>query len=150
MGAQIRDSVSTARDESVESRRRRSLFPVARLVSGASRALSHAHESHRESAGLLDAVAVGGINTGRDAYIAHLCGARAVQVGSALMTEGAGALPRIDRELATLLAEQGRDRSSRLSDWPGSRKTTLPRSLSVWYGREFAPTRRGHRVVPIV
>ena len=44
---------------------------------------------------------------GRDAYIAHLTGARAVQVGSALMKEGAGALGRIDRELDSLLAEHG-------------------------------------------
>ena len=51
-------------------------------------------------------VAVGGINTGRDAYIAHLTGAKAVQVGSALMKEGAGALGRIDRELDSMLAEQ--------------------------------------------
>ena len=53
-------------------------------------------------------VAVGGINGGRDAYIAHLTGAKAVQVGSALIKEGAGALGRIDRELDGLLAENGK------------------------------------------
>jgi dihydroorotate dehydrogenase (fumarate) len=77
------------------------------VVKGRARALSQAHAFFRESENLLDVVAVGGINTGRDAYIAHLAGASAVQVGSALMKEGAGALGRIDRELDSLLAERG-------------------------------------------
>src|SRR5580704_12908840 len=76
-------------------------------IQGPSRTLSQAHAFFKESENLLDVVAVGGINTGRDAYIAHLTGARAVQVGSALMKEGAGAIGRIDRELDSLLAEQG-------------------------------------------
>jgi dihydroorotate dehydrogenase len=75
---------------------------------GARRTLSQAHAFYQVSEGLLDVVAVGGINGGRDAYIAHLTGARAVQVGSALIKEGAGALGRINRELDTLLAEQGK------------------------------------------
>jgi dihydroorotate dehydrogenase (fumarate) len=78
------------------------------VVSGAPRVLSHAHAFARESERLLDVVAVGGINTGRDAYLAHLAGATEVQVGSALMKEGAGALGRIDRELDSLLAEHGK------------------------------------------
>src|ERR1700722_6841913 len=82
------------------------------IASGAvqdpARTLSQAHAFFKESESLLDVVAVGGINTGRDAYIAHLTGAKAVQVGSALMKEGAGALGRIDRELDSLLAEHGR------------------------------------------
>jgi dihydroorotate dehydrogenase (fumarate) len=77
------------------------------VVKGEARMLSQAHAFFRESENLLDVVAVGGINTGRDAYIAHLTGAKAVQVGSALMKEGAGALGRIDRELDSLLAEHG-------------------------------------------
>ena len=74
---------------------------------GPSRTLSQAHAFFKESESLLDVVAVGGINTGRDAYIAHLTGAKAMQVGSALMKEGAGALGRIDRELDSMLGEHG-------------------------------------------
>jgi dihydroorotate dehydrogenase (fumarate) len=76
---------------------------------GARRTLSQVHAFHQVSEGLLEVVAVGGINGGRDAYIAHLTGARAVQVGSALIKEGAGALARIDRELDALLADNGKD-----------------------------------------
>ncbi len=75
---------------------------------GPARELSQANAFFRESEGLLDIVAVGGVNTGRDAYIAHLSGATAVQIGSALMKEGAGALGRIDRELDALLADNGK------------------------------------------
>ena len=76
-------------------------------IEGPSRTLSQAHAFFEESENLLDVVAVGGINTGLDAYVAHLAGAKAVQVGSALMKEGAGALGRIDRELDALLGEHG-------------------------------------------
>jgi dihydroorotate dehydrogenase len=75
---------------------------------GAPRTLSQAHSFYQAGEGLIDVVAVGGINGGRDAYIAHLTGAKAVQVGSALIKEGAGALGRIDRELEGLLAENGK------------------------------------------
>jgi dihydroorotate dehydrogenase len=75
---------------------------------GARRMLSQAHAFHQVSEGLLDVVAVGGINGGRDAYTAHLTGAKAVQVGLALIKEGAGALARIDRELDGLLADNGK------------------------------------------
>ncbi|MGA7873014.1 MAG: hypothetical protein WCA22_19160, partial [Candidatus Binatus sp.] len=76
-------------------------------MQGPPRVLSQAHAFFEESENLLDVVAVGGINTGRDAYVAHLTGAKAVQVGSALMKEGAGALGRIDRELDSMLGEHG-------------------------------------------
>jgi dihydroorotate dehydrogenase len=77
-------------------------------IAGPPRALSQAHAIARAGEGLLDVVAVGGINGGRDAYVAHLAGAGAVQVGSALMKDGAGALGRIDRELNELLASHGK------------------------------------------
>jgi dihydroorotate dehydrogenase len=72
---------------------------------GAPRTLSQAHAFYQVSESLIDVVAVGGINAGRDAYIAHLTGAKAVQVGSALIKEGAGALARIDHELDGLLSQ---------------------------------------------
>jgi len=78
------------------------------VVKGKPRALSQAHAMYREGGGQLDIVAVGGINAGRDAYIAHLTGAKGLQVGSALIKEGAGALGRIDKELDALLAENGK------------------------------------------
>lgn len=77
------------------------------LVKGSPRPLSQVNAYFREAESLLDIVAVGGVNTGRDAYLAHLTGARAVQIGSALIKEGAGALSRIDGELDALLAENG-------------------------------------------
>ena len=80
---------------------------LAGAVRGPRRALSQAHAFSEVSENLLDVVAVGGINSGRDAYVAHLTGAKAVQVGSALMKEGAGALGRIDLELDSMLAEHG-------------------------------------------
>ena len=92
-----------------------SAFDLANgTVEGASRTLSQANAFFKESENLLDVVAVGGINTGRDAYIAHLTGAKAVQVGSALMKEGAGALGRIDRELDSELAEHGHNSVSEI------------------------------------
>jgi dihydroorotate dehydrogenase len=78
------------------------------IAKGQQRTLSQAHAFYHASEGLLDVVAVGGINGGRDAYIAHLTGAKAVQVGSALIKEGAGALGRIDGELDALLNENGK------------------------------------------
>jgi dihydroorotate dehydrogenase len=78
------------------------------VATGAQRTVSQVHAFFEAGGGQLDVVAVGGINGGRDAYIAHLTGAKAVQVGSALIKEGAGALGRIDKELDNLLAENGR------------------------------------------
>lgn len=75
---------------------------------GPRRPLSQAHAFHLASDELLEVVAVGGVSSGRDAYIAHLTGARAVQVGSAVVKEGAGALGRIDRELDALMTRYGK------------------------------------------
>jgi dihydroorotate dehydrogenase len=78
------------------------------ITPGTQRTVSQVHAFFQAGGGLLDVVAVGGINGGRDAYIAHLTGAKAVQVGSALIKEGAGALGRIDHELDNLLGENGK------------------------------------------
>jgi dihydroorotate dehydrogenase len=82
--------------------------PTTGVAIGSSRTLSQVHAFFKESEGLLDIVAVGGINGGRDAYIAHLTGAKGLQVGSALIKEGADALARIDRELDELLTANGK------------------------------------------
>jgi Dihydroorotate dehydrogenase len=60
------------------------------VAKGPRRTLSQVHAFYPASEGLLDVVAVGGINGGRDAYVAHLTGAKAVQVGSALIKEERG------------------------------------------------------------
>jgi dihydroorotate dehydrogenase len=78
------------------------------MVEGPRCLLSQVHAFYLASDGVLDVIAVGGVADGREAYIAHLTGAKAVQVGSALMKEGAGALGRIDRELDALLAENSK------------------------------------------
>lgn len=51
----------------------------------------------------LDLVAVGGVSNGKDAHGALSRGAKAVQIGSALMKEGPGVFARIQQEL---IAEQ--------------------------------------------
>ncbi len=79
------------------------------VTPGGQRTVSQVYAFFQAGDGQLDVVAVGGINGGRDAYLAHLTGAKAVQVGSALIKEGAGALGRIDRELDGLLAENGKN-----------------------------------------
>jgi dihydroorotate dehydrogenase len=80
------------------------------VAQGKPRPISQANTFYKESEDLLDVVAVGGINGGRDAYVAHLTGAKGLQVGSALIKEGAGALERIDRELNELLATNRKTR----------------------------------------
>jgi dihydroorotate dehydrogenase len=66
------------------------------------------HAFYLAGGGALDVVAVGGVGSGNEAYLAHLTGAKAVQVGSALIKEGTGAIGRIDQELDALLAQNGK------------------------------------------
>jgi dihydroorotate dehydrogenase len=49
--------------------------------------------------GAFDLIAVGSVSNGKDAQAALRCGAKAVQIGSALMKEGPGAFGRIQQEL---------------------------------------------------
>jgi dihydroorotate dehydrogenase (fumarate) len=49
--------------------------------------------------GALDLVAVGGVSTGQDVQAALSHGAKAVQIGSALMKEGPAVFARLEREL---------------------------------------------------
>ena len=57
--------------------------------------------------GRLPIIGVGGVVTGTDAFEHFLCGASAVQVGTALVEEGLGVFERLENELATLLARKG-------------------------------------------
>ena len=54
--------------------------------------------------GALDLIAVGGISNGKDAQGALSRGAKAVQIGSALMKEGPAVFARVQQELT---AERG-------------------------------------------
>lgn len=47
---------------------------------------------------MLDIIGVGGVSSGKDAHAALSRGAKAVQIGSALMTEGPGVFDRLRRE----------------------------------------------------
>jgi dihydroorotate dehydrogenase (fumarate) len=57
--------------------------------------------------GRLPIIGVGGVVTGTDAFEHFLCGASAVQVGTALVEEGLGVFERLENELATLLGRKG-------------------------------------------
>ena len=57
--------------------------------------------------GRIPIIATGGVVHGRDAFEHLLCGASAVQVGTALVEEGADVFSRLERELAALLARKG-------------------------------------------
>ena len=50
--------------------------------------------------GAVDVIAVGGVSNGKDAQAALSRGAKAVQIGSALMKEGPGVFARIQQELS--------------------------------------------------
>lgn len=57
--------------------------------------------------GRLPIIGTGGIVTGTDAFEHFLCGASAVQVGTALVEEGLGVFERLERELTLLLKRKG-------------------------------------------
>jgi dihydroorotate dehydrogenase (fumarate) len=54
----------------------------------------------------LDIIAVGGVSTGKDAQVALTRGAKAVQIGSALMKEGPGVFIRLQQELSAARTAQ--------------------------------------------
>ncbi len=57
--------------------------------------------------GTIPIIGCGGVYTGRDAYEHLLCGAQAVQVGTAFYNEGPSAFDRIERELVRELDAHG-------------------------------------------
>ncbi|MEQ9639078.1 MAG: quinone-dependent dihydroorotate dehydrogenase [Alphaproteobacteria bacterium] len=62
---------------------------------------------HRETAGAIPLVGVGGIESGETAYAKIRAGAALVQLYSALVYEGPGLVGRINRELAACLRRDG-------------------------------------------
>lgn len=58
--------------------------------------------------GRIPIIGTGGVVQGVDAFEHVLCGASAVQVGTALVEEGAGVFERLERELAAELAMRGK------------------------------------------
>ncbi len=57
--------------------------------------------------GRLPIIGTGGVVRGADAFEHLLCGASAVQIGTALVEEGPGVFARLERELAEVLAGKG-------------------------------------------
>ena len=60
-------------------------------------------------AGQLPIIGVGGVKTGTDAFEHLLCGASAVQVGTALVEEGLGVFELLEGELSAVLHRKGYD-----------------------------------------
>ena len=71
------------------------------------RARAALQSAARASAGRLPLIAVGGIDSGAEAYARIRAGASAVQIYSALVYEGPGLVARIKRDLARLLRADG-------------------------------------------
>lgn len=57
--------------------------------------------------GRLPIVGTGGVMSGTDVFEHLLCGASAVQIGTALVDEGLGVFGRLERELSAVLARKG-------------------------------------------
>ena len=57
--------------------------------------------------GRLPIIGVGGVVNGTDAFEHLLCGASAVQIGTALVEEGFEVFDRVEKELAAVLEKKG-------------------------------------------
>ena len=62
--------------------------------------------------GRVPIIGTGGIASGSDAFEHLLCGASAVQVGTAFVEEGTGVFERLESELAVVLGKKGYDSAS--------------------------------------
>ena len=62
--------------------------------------------------GRVPIIGTGGITSGSDAFEHLLCGASAVQVGTAFVEEGTGVFERLESELAVVLGKKGYDSAS--------------------------------------
>ncbi len=104
--ALIVSNTTLDRPPSLSSRDRRQAGGLsgAPLREKAHKVLIHAAEA---AAGRLPLIAVGGIDSGAEAYRRIRAGASAVQIYSALIYEGPGLVGRIKRDLATRLRADG-------------------------------------------
>jgi dihydroorotate dehydrogenase (fumarate) len=70
-------------------------------------ALANVRQMRQHLLPTIDVVGVGGIESGKDAFLFLLCGATAVQVGTCHWKEGPGCFDRICDELKDILKEKG-------------------------------------------
>ncbi len=70
-------------------------------------ALANVRAFWKRFQGRLPIIGTGGVGSGRDAFEHLLCGASAVQVGTALVEQGLGLFERLENELAALLDKKG-------------------------------------------
>ncbi len=70
-------------------------------------ALANVRAFWKRFEGRLPIIGTGGVSSGRDAFEHLLCGASAVQVGTALVEQGLDLFERLENELAALLDKKG-------------------------------------------
>jgi len=70
-------------------------------------ALANVRKFYQMVGNVVDVVGVGGVKSGKEAFLHILCGARAVQIGTALMREDVGVFERIGRELEEIMKARG-------------------------------------------
>lgn len=82
-------------------------------------ALANVRKFYELVGDVIDVVGVGGVRSGKEAFLHILCGARGVQIGTALMREGVEVFDRVGRELKEIMKERG---YKRLEDFRGKLK----------------------------
>lgn len=82
-------------------------------------ALANVRKFYQLVGDVIDIVGVGGIRSGREAFLHILCGASGVQIGTALMREGVDIFGRVGRELVEIMKERGYEK---LEDFKGKLK----------------------------
>lgn len=79
-------------------------------------ALANVHAFYQRLKPSIAIIGTGGVTSGRDVFEHILCGARLVQVGTALQEEGPAIFDRLEAELLSIMAEKGYER---LDDFRG-------------------------------
>jgi dihydroorotate dehydrogenase (fumarate) len=70
-------------------------------------ALANVRAFYKHFKGQMPIIGTGGVSSGLDAFEHMLCGATAVQVGTALVEEGVQVFARLEKELAACLEQKG-------------------------------------------